>query len=47
LGQILQPLRSALTGRAVSPPIFEVVFHLGKDSTLTRIEQAILAGPQA
>jgi glutamyl-tRNA synthetase len=38
LGSIAQPLRAALTGRTTSPPIFEVLFLLGKDESLGRIK---------
>ena len=37
LGQLAQPLRAALTGRTVSPGIFEVVAALGKAETLERL----------
>jgi glutamyl-tRNA synthetase len=37
LGAIAQPLRAALTGSTVSPPIFSVAALLGKDETLRRI----------
>jgi glutamyl-tRNA synthetase len=37
LGDIAQPLRAALTGRAASPPIFEVMAVLGPQEALTRI----------
>ncbi|MDA7946627.1 MAG: glutamate--tRNA ligase [Hyphomicrobiaceae bacterium] len=37
LGKIAQPLRAALTGRTVSPGIFDVVFALGKDEAIARI----------
>ena len=37
LGDIAQPLRAALTGRAASPPIFEVMAVLGPSEALTRI----------
>jgi glutamyl-tRNA synthetase len=37
LGAIAQPLRAALTGRATSPGIFEVLAVLGKDESLGRI----------
>ncbi len=37
LGKIAQPLRAALTGGAVSPGIFDVLFVLGKDEALARI----------
>ena len=43
LGKIAQPLRAALTGSNVSPGIFEIAAALGKDETLGRIEDAILA----
>jgi glutamyl-tRNA synthetase len=38
LGKLAQPLRAALTGSAVSPPIFEVAAVLGKEATLKRID---------
>ena len=38
LGKIAQPLRAALTGRSVSPPVFDVMAVLGKDEALARIE---------
>ncbi|QJE72782.1 glutamate--tRNA ligase [Aerophototrophica crusticola] len=38
LGKVAQPLRAALTGSTVSPPIFEVAEILGKDETLSRME---------
>ena len=37
LGQVAQPLRAALTGRAVSPPVFDVMAALGRAETLARI----------
>ena len=37
IGQIAQPLRAALTGRTVSPPIFDVMVVLGREETLARI----------
>lgn len=37
LGQIAQPLRAALTGRATSPGIFDVLAALGRDESLARI----------
>jgi glutamyl-tRNA synthetase len=41
LGQVAQPLRAALTGRATSPGIFDVLALLGRDESLARIaEQA-------
>ena len=42
LGQIAQPLRAALTGRTVSPPVFDVMAVLGREETLARIgDQAV------
>jgi len=43
LGKIAQPLRLALTGRTVSPGIFEIIAVLGKTETLKRIDRAIEA----
>jgi glutamyl-tRNA synthetase len=40
LGAIAQPLRAALTGRAVSPPVFDVLEVLGRDEALARIGDA-------
>jgi glutamyl-tRNA synthetase len=37
LGAVAQPLRAALTGRATSPPIFDVLAVLGKDESLARL----------
>jgi glutamyl-tRNA synthetase len=37
LGAVAQPLRAALTGSTVSPPIFGVAALLGKEETLKRI----------
>ena len=37
LGQIAQPLRAALTGRATSPPVFDVMAVLGRDECLGRL----------
>jgi len=41
LVKIAQPLRVALTGKAVSPPIDEVMEALGKTEVVRRIEKAI------
>ncbi|MBM4103543.1 MAG: glutamate--tRNA ligase [Planctomycetes bacterium] len=41
LGKIAQPLRVALTGTTVSPPIFDTVDMLGLDRALKRIAQTI------
>jgi len=37
LGKLAQPLRAALTGRATSPGIFDVLVLLGKGESLSRI----------
>jgi glutamyl-tRNA synthetase len=37
LGAVAQPLRAALTGRATSPGIFEVLAVLGKTESLARL----------
>jgi glutamyl-tRNA synthetase len=37
LGKVAQPLRAALTGRAASPGIFDVLAILGRDESLGRI----------
>ncbi len=39
LGDIAQPLRVAITGRTISPSLFEVIEVLGKTETLKRLEQ--------
>ncbi|MFL7903428.1 glutamate--tRNA ligase [Azospirillum argentinense] len=43
LGKIAQPLRAALTGSTVSPPIFEVAEILGRAETLARMNDAATA----
>jgi len=40
-GQMFQPIRVAVCGRKNAPPLFETLEVLGKQVTLTRIEQAI------
>jgi glutamyl-tRNA synthetase len=41
LGQIAQPVRVALSGRAASPGIFEITAIIGKPKTLVRLGKAI------
>ncbi|NYZ16970.1 glutamate--tRNA ligase [Azospirillum sp. RWY-5-1] len=41
LGKAAQPLRAALTGSTVSPPIFEVAEILGRTETLARMQDAL------
>ena len=37
LGKVAQPLRAALTGRGVSPGVFDVLFVLGREEALARL----------
>jgi glutamyl-tRNA synthetase len=37
LGKVAQPLRAALTGRTISPGIFEVMVLIGKEESLARL----------
>ena len=41
LGAAAQPLRAAVTGSEVSPPIFKIMEILGKEETLGRIDDAL------
>lgn len=43
LGQVAQPLRAALTGRTVSPGVFEVMETLGRDESLARLGDVVPA----
>ncbi len=48
LAHVAQPIRVAVTGGTVSPPIFDTLALLGRERTLTRIDRATrLAGPPA
>jgi glutamyl-tRNA synthetase len=38
LGAVAQPLRAALTGRTVSPSVFDVMMLIGRDETIVRLE---------
>ncbi len=40
-GQMFQPIRVAVSGRKVSPPLFETLEVLGRETCLKRIDQAI------
>ena len=40
-GQMFQPIRVAVTGRTASPPLFESLEVLGKETALRRIELAL------
>ena len=41
LGKVAQPLRVAVSGGTVSPPIFDTLAILGRDSSLARIDRAV------
>ena len=41
LGKVAQPLRVAITGTTVSPPIFESLELLGRERTLARIDRCL------
>ena len=41
LGKLQAPLRVAVTGRSVGPPLFEPIAMLGRDATLKRIDAAL------
>jgi glutamyl-tRNA synthetase len=41
LGKVAQPVRAALTGRATSPGVFDVLETLGKDECLARLRDQI------
>ena len=43
LGKVAQPLRVALSGGTVSPPIFDTLTILGKTSVLARVGQVLAA----
>ena len=47
LGQVAQPLRAALTGRATSPGLFDVMAVLGRDETLLRLQDRLKDAPAA
>jgi glutamyl-tRNA synthetase len=41
LGKTQAPIRVAITGRTVGPPLFESIEVLGRDETLRRLQSAI------
>jgi len=41
LGKVAQPLRVAISGTAVSPPIFDCLVFLGNEKTLARIDRCL------
>src|SRR3546814_11256576 len=40
LGKLAQPLRAALTGRSVSPGLFDVLLLPGREASLARLDPA-------
>jgi glutamyl/glutaminyl-tRNA synthetase len=45
-GKYIHPLRVALTGKAASPPIFDVLAVLGKDRALRRLQRLVNRLPE-
>jgi glutamyl-tRNA synthetase len=45
LGDLAQPLRAALTGRAVSPGVFDVLAVLGREESLARLNDQLVSAP--
>jgi len=43
LGELAQPLRAALTGGTISPPIFEVASIFGRDEVIARVKDLLPA----
>ncbi len=44
-GKVFQPIRIALTGGTVSEPVNELLYVVGKEAALRRLEQAVTARP--
>ncbi len=42
LGEVAQPLRAALTGRTMSPSVFDVMLLIGRDETIARLEDVAI-----
>ena len=40
-GVVIHPLRLALTGQTTSPGIFDVMYVLGKETVVRRVDKAI------
>ena len=47
LGKVAQPLRVALTGRTVSPGVFDMMRVLGREESLARLRECAGAAPAA
>jgi glutamyl/glutaminyl-tRNA synthetase len=41
LGKVAQPIRVAVSGTSISPPIFETLAFLGKERTLRRVDRCL------
>ncbi|MCC5947554.1 MAG: glutamate--tRNA ligase [Nitriliruptoraceae bacterium] len=46
-GKVAQPIRVAVTGSSVSPPLFESIELLGRDRTLARLDAALPIAEEA
>ncbi|HYN89402.1 MAG TPA: glutamate--tRNA ligase [Ardenticatenaceae bacterium] len=46
-GALFTPIRLAVTGKRVSPPLFETLYHLGRDRSLGRLDRTIAALAEA
>ena len=44
-GKLIHPLRLALTGKSVSPPVFDVAVVLGRERTLKRLDRLLAQLP--
>jgi glutamyl-tRNA synthetase len=40
-GNVVPPIRLALTGRTASPPLFDVIYYLGKEEVLRRMQTMV------
>ena len=47
LGDVMQPVRIALTGSTVSEPVNELLVVMGRDASLGKLDATIAAGPTA
>ena len=44
MGQVLVPIRIAITGKKATPPLFESIVAVGKEKSIYRLEEVILGG---
>jgi glutamyl-tRNA synthetase len=47
LGKVAQPLRVALTGRTISPGVFDMMEILGREESLARLDDCMKTAPTA